>query len=276
MPLHGFLNQTLVDQSTITVSIQDLTIFRGMGVFDYMRTYHRKPFLLEDHIRRFLNSCRLLGLQHDESDNSLTDKINQLATLSPLDDSAFRLIMTAGMGNHSLESGKGNLIILTEPISPYPKEYYENGIKAKMLDFTRYLPQAKSLTYTQAVIELGKIKKDGFNEIIYHTGNMITEGTTCNLFLVQNNKLVTNEEQVLLGTRRKFILSWANSILPIEIKNLTQDDLKTASEAFITSTTREILPIVQLDNQLIGNGKVGEWTKKLHHVYLQKIEKLCQ
>ena len=269
--LPAFLNNTLLSDSEISIPVQDLTIFRGMGAFDYMRTYRRKPFLLTDHLSRFLNSCFLLGIYHDETMETLTDKISKLAEMSPLDESAFRIIMTAGIGNHSLEQGKGTLIILTEAISPYPQSVYENGIKAKLLDFQRYLPLAKSLTYTQAVIELQTAKKEGFSEVIYHSNGMLTEGTTCNLFLVNHGKLMTPGKNVLLGTRRKFILSWSHRILPIEPRHLYLDDLTTATEAFITSTTREILPIIQIGDQIIGDGKVGEVTKKLHQEYLKQI-----
>lgn len=269
--LPAFLNSTLLSDSEISLPVQDLTIFRGMGAFDYMRTYQRKPFLLTDHLTRFLQSCHLLGILHDETIESLEKKITTLAELSPLDESAFRIIMTAGIGNHSLEQGKGTLIILTEAVSPYPKTVYENGIKAKLLDFERYLPLAKSLTYTQAVVELQIAKKEGFSEVIYHSNEMLTEGTTCNLFLVNHGKLMTPGKNVLLGTRRKFILSWAHQILPVEPRHVYLDDLKTATEAFVTSTTREILPVVQIGNQIIGDGKVGSFTKQLHTEYLKRI-----
>lgn len=269
--LPAFFNDNLLPADEIRIPIHDLTIFRGMGVFDYMRTYNRKPFLLDDHIDRFLGSCEHLGLNHSFTKSGLIEKIKLLAEKSPLSDSAFRLIMTSGMGATSLESGKSSLIILTEEIHPYPKSVYENGIKAKLMQFERYLPLAKSLTYTQAVVELQKAKSEGFSEIIYQSDKMISEGTTCNFFIVNHGKLITPGKNILFGTRRKFILSWAHQLIPVETRHIYLDDLKTASEAFVTSTTREIIPVVQIDDQIIGDGKVGNWTKKLHEIYLSKI-----
>lgn len=271
MMLTSYFNDEILPVSEIKIPVNDLIIFRGMGAFDYMRTYNRKPFLLDDHISRFLFSCDQLGLIHRFTKPDIEKKINYLARISPLPESAFRMIMTSGMGNTSLEPGEPSLIILTEEVHPYPKSAYEEGIKAKLFQYDRYLPTAKSLTYTQAVIELQKAKKDGFSEVIYHSNGMITEGTTCNFFIVNHGKLMTPGKNILAGTRRKFILSWAHELIPVEPRHLYLDDLKTATEAFVTSTTREILPVVQIDDQLIGNGKVGEVTKKLHQIYLSKI-----
>lgn len=270
--LTAYFNNEILPVSEIKIPVNDLIVFRGMGAFDYMRTYNRKPFLLDDHINRFLFSCEQLGLKHGFTKPDLEKKIKYLSEISPLEDSAFRMIMTSGMGATSLEPGESSLIILTEEVHPYPKSVYEHGIKAKLFQFDRYLPTAKSLTYTQAVIELQKAKAEGFSEVIYHSNGMITEGTTCNFFIVNHGKLMTPGKNILAGTRRKFILSWANELIPSEPRHLYLEDLKTATEAFVTSTTRELLPVVQIDDQVIGDGKVGEITKKLHQIYLGKIE----
>ncbi|MCA0446699.1 MAG: aminotransferase class IV [Bacteroidetes bacterium] len=265
--LNGYFNDTLLPVSEIRLPVNDLLIFRGLGVFDYMRTYNRKVFLFEEHITRLFASADRMGLHHHWLFSQISQKIQNLADQSPLPESAFRVILTGGMGSHSLEPGPANLIILTEEVHPYPAIAYDKGINAKLCHYDRYRPDAKSITYSQAVLELAEAKKDGFSEVLYHNGNEISEGTTCNFFGIKDGTLITAEDGILKGTRRNFILSFAEKYCKVEMRSVQLDELSHLDEAFVTSTTREILPVTGIDHISIGNGKPGDLTQKLHSAY---------
>lgn len=269
--LKGFFNDSLLPVSEISLPINDLLIFRGLGVFDYMRTYNRNVFLLEEHINRLLASAERMGLHHHWLFMQIVQKVHFLAEQSPLPESAFRIILTGGMGTHSLEPGPAKLIILTEEVHPYPDSAYKNGINAKLFHFDRYRPDAKSITYSQAVLELAEAKKDGFSEVLYHNGSDISEGTTCNFFGIKNGTLITAEEGILKGTRRNFILSFAEKFVKVEFRSVVLEELSTLEEAFVTSTTREILPVTAIDHISIGSGKPGQLTQTLHSEYLARL-----
>lgn len=266
--LNGYFNETLLPVSEIRLPVNDLLIFRGHGAFDYMRTYNRKVFLLEEHITRLFASADRMGLHHHWLFSQITQKIQFLAEHSPLSESAFRVILTGGMGSHSLEPGPANLIILTEEIHPYPANSYTNGINAKLFHYDRYRPDAKSITYSPAVLELAEARKDGFSEVLYHNGKEISEGTTCNFFGIRNGTLITAEDGILKGTRRNFILSFAEKYCKVELRPVSVDELAHLDEAFVSSTTREILPVTDIDHISIGNGQPGTLTRQLHSAYL--------
>lgn len=271
MILSGYSDNHLLPVSEIKLPVQDLLIFRGLGVFDYMRTYQRKIFLLDDHINRLLSSADRMGLHHHWLFDQLRDKLLHLAELSPLSESAFRIILTGGLGAHSLEPGPARLFILTEPVHPYPAEVYRTGIRAKLFSFDRYRPEAKSITYSQAVLELAEAKKEGYSEVIYHSGEWVTEGTTCNFFGIRNGVLITPEDGILKGTRRNFILSYAEEMLPVEIRPVSLAELEKLDEAFLTSTTREILPVTSINRFSVGSGKPGAFTARLHEHYRRLV-----
>lgn len=274
MNLLGYFNDTITPTNDITLPIHDLLIFRGLGVFDYMRTYNRIPFLLDDHLQRLLTSAKVIGINHNETYETLKKKVLHLSDVSPLPESAFRLILTSGMGKSSLEPGIGQLVILTEEVHPYPDENYLLGVKAKIIHYDRYEPISKSITYSAAVVELSKAKSEGFQEVIYSNAGRITEGTTCNFYAVIANKLVTIDKDIVFGTRRKYILSFANDILPIELREINLTELGNIQEAFVSSTTREVMPIIQLNQQTIGSGKPGHFTLQLMKRYREGLPKI--
>lgn len=271
--LKGFFNDQLLPVAEISLPVNDLLIFRGLGVFDYMRTYNRKVFLLEEHITRLFASADRMGLHHHWLFSDITKKIQLLADQSPLQESAFRVILTGGLGTSSLDPGPANLIILTEHVHPYPATAYKYGINAKLFHYDRYRPDAKSITYSQAVLELAEAKKDGFSEVLYHNGKEISEGTTCNFFGIKNGILLTAEDGILKGTRRNFILSFAEKFAKVEFRPVRLDELHSLDEAFVTSTTRELLPVTAIDHITIGNGKPGKLTQTLHADYLARLNR---
>lgn len=272
--LFGYYNGRYLPTEDIRLPVYDLLILRGLGVFDYLRTYHRVPFLLDDHLERFFRSADEMEIAHGISPDHLRDVIYHLAAISPLPESAFRLLLTPGMGDHSLMPGHPSLVVLTEAIHPFPAQWYQTGIAAKTISFDRYRPLAKSIMYSQAVLELALARQEGFQEVIYKTGEYLTEGTTCNLFFIRQNELITPSNLVLHGTRRRFVMNLAGDCgFSVLERPVSVHELSSFQECFITSTTREILPVCSIDHQTIGSGKPGPVTRMLHQTYTVRVMK---
>ena len=149
--------------------------------------------------------------------------------------------------------------------TPYPSSYYQNGIKVTTFEATRYLAHAKTLNYLAAITALQKAKKKKAVEAIYIDRlKNIYEGTTSNFFAVINDKLITPKEGVLIGITRRAALKIANKLgIIVLIRNLNLKEVANFQEAFITASNKEIMPVARIDDKIVGNGKVGQVTKKL-------------
>src|SRR5690606_17805155 len=113
------------------------------------------------------------------------------------------------------------------------------------------------------------LKEKGAADVLYHRNNTITEFPRSNIFIINDKgELLTPKKNILEGITRKKLLQIAQSIMPVTEKNITVDEIKTASEIFMTSTTKRILPVSRVDGTLIGNGEAGQYTMALHNAFL--------
>ena len=130
-------------------------------------------------------------------------------------------------------------------------------------DYTRDFPTSKTTGYVMAIKLLPQWKKNGHFDVLYHTQGMVTELSRSNIFFFKGDKLITNENNILKGITRMKVLEVAEGIFETEIRDFTLNELRAADEVLMTGTKRRVMPVVKLDDQLIGDGSVGENCKKL-------------
>lgn len=267
----SYINGEYVSEHRTTISALDLGVLRGFGVFELIKTYRSKPFHMEDHLQRLRNSAKSLGLSLEISDLSIIKIIERLLKVNRLYDASIRIVVTGGATfDYILPSGQHSLIVFTTPFLSYPKHYYTNGIHAITFEAERYLPECKSLGYMSAVMALQKAKKQQAQEAIYmNRQKHILEGTTCNFFGIKDGVLITPEEGILHGVTRHILLQLLAKNYKIEKRVVLKEEIPTFSEAFFTSSTKEVMPVVQVDGQKIGTGVVGEHTKNIMHLFHQ-------
>jgi len=153
---------------------------------------------------------------------------------------------------------------MVEPLSPYPAEWYETGVKVITTDEQRLYPAAKSIAYLPAVVAQQRARAVGGIEALYRTPDgYITEGTTSNVFALFGNTLVTPEADILPGITREAILEVARPQYTVEIRPLREGELLSADEVFITAANKRVLPVVQVDDTVIGDGTPGEGTRHI-------------
>ena len=140
---------------------------------------------------------------------------------------------------------------------------YENGVKLIEVEYIRDFPHIKSTNYLMSTMLAGKMKEKGAVDVLYHYQDQISEASRCNFFLVFDNEIKTSEAQILNGITRQRVLELPGLPLPINLTSPRMSELGKANEAFITSTTKGVLPVIQVGDQVIGDGKVGPVTKQL-------------
>lgn len=270
-----YINGKFIAEDKAKIPVMDLGILRGYGVFDFLRTYNRQPFFLEEHIKRLFSSAKIIGLDLPW----LEKEIKRLVLLA-LDKNKFlkeaniRILVTGGKTKDSITPfGKPTLLILVTPAIIYPEDFYKKGIKIITVGITRAIPRAKSLTYIPGILALKEAKKKKAVEAIYvNEDNNILEGTTTNIFFFKNNILITPKDAILLGITRQIILNLAKKRFKIEERKVKYQELKQMDECFITASNKEIMPVIKIDNITVGNGEVGKNTKIIIKLFREFIK----
>jgi len=258
-----YVDGKFVDADQAVIPVDDLAVLRGVGACDLMRTYKGKPYFLREHVERLKRSAMKINLNIQWS----CDEIEQiiLETLNhnlPIDEANIRVIITGGSSSDFITPEKPRLIVLITAIPPIPAVWYEKGVKVITVHSQRDVPEAKTLSYIPATIALKKAKSQNAIEALYmDKDGFVTEGTTSNLFAFIDGELVTADQKVLKGVTRKVILSITEEIFKVKFETLHIDQLLKADEVFITGTNKGLVPVVQIDETVIGSGTPGRNTR---------------
>ena len=253
----GYVNDRIVDGDTASISVFDLGLIRGYGVFERLRTYGGRPFHFSEHLQRLEFSAQKIHLPLPKKTKEIKTIIEQLlAKTTTPGERDIRIIVTGGDSMDGLTlSGKSSLIILLAPFRPLPEKLYKEGIIASTSKFSRTFPQCKTTQYLPAIVALEQGKKSGAAEILYlNEKNEILEGATSNFFGFKNGCMITADgPEILSGITREVVLNLAKPFFPVEKRCLHIDELSSLEEAFVTSSNRGILPVVQINQCAIGN-----------------------
>lgn len=265
------INGTIVEHAQATIHISDLGLRRGYGAFEFFRILQGIPVFLEDHLNRFENTARMLELEIPCSEK-LEGFIHELIRLNELKHAGIQLVLTGGYSPDIFTPSRPNLIIAPMEVNPPPAVLYEQGGKIILHENVRELPEAKSTDYLVAV-KLGKrVRAEGATEVVYHDGHIVYEGGRSSLLIIQNGTLVTAKEGVLPGITRKHLLQAAQPLLPILERPLTLKELFEADEVLLTGATRQVMPIIQIENKMVADGKVGPYSKQLMKAFHEHLE----
>jgi branched-chain amino acid aminotransferase len=251
-----------LDQACLHIS--DLAIQRGFGVFDFIKVQQGQPLFLEDYLDRLYNSARLMELQVPLSRDEMKAVIRELTERNALEVAGMKIILTGGYSEDGFTPLNPNLLITQHPLALPSQAKVEQGIRIITHEYVRELPSVKSINYLMGIRLISKIKAKGAEEVLYYKNGIVSEFPRCNFFLVrQDDTVVTPANNILSGITRKNVLEVAGRKYRVEQADITLEEVLQAKEAFLTSTTKRILPIVQVDDTLIGSGKPGEITLDL-------------
>ncbi len=258
------VNGNMVRAAEANLKVSDLAILRGYGVFDFFLVRGGAPMYLDDYVARFQHSAGLLYLELPMSEVELKEHILALVEANNLSNAAIRLVLTGGYAEDGYTPNAPNLLIMEHPMPTYKNDIMTTGVKVMLHEHTRELPEAKTINYLTGIRLAGAMKQQGAMEILYYDQQGVREGVRSNFFIVTTDgTIVTPKDNILAGITRKNILTLARQHFKVEERNIALEELLSAKEVFLTSTTKGAMPVVQIDNQRIGDGKPGQYTRQL-------------
>lgn len=257
------VNDTIFSEEEATLKITDLAIQRGYGIFDFLKTVGGKPIFLEDHLDRFYSSAEQMRLNVKQNRSQLTESLYALIEKNKLFESGIRITLTGGYSPDGFNIASESNIIITQ-VDFVINRNFEKSIGIMTYDYQRQFASAKTLDYLKAIWLQPIMKERGDDDILYHDNGMLRECPRANFFMVnEKNEILTSKSNILKGVTRKHILKFGSENFKMDERELTMDDLRHAKEAFISSTTKNILPVTKIDGRILSEGKPGPITRAL-------------
>jgi len=260
-----YVDGKFVPSDEAVIPVTDLAILRGLGAFDFMRTYAGKPFCLRAHLERLEASTRKIGLQFPWTMDALAQLVMETLSRNSHKESNVRIIVTGGSSPDFMNpQGNPRLIIMVSPLPDMPAGWYSDGIHVITHMAERASAGAKSINYVQASLALEAARQKGAQEAVYTIPQgLVLEGTTSNIFAITAGRLITPGRGILPGITRQVILDLAQSHFSVKVRDVFLSELLEADEVFICGTNKGIVPVVKVDDTVIGNGKPGPKTRLL-------------
>lgn len=278
--IYNYVNGEFIKASQCVIPINDTGFLRGYGVFDYTQSYEGKLFHAEDHIDRLINSATKVDIEVPYSKNEIMEILEKIIDLNPKIWAGIRIVVTAGnvSADLILPNHKPNFCVIFHPLKKVDERFYAQGLKASLTTNLRFLPEVKSTNYMQAILAITKAKKQGYDDILYLDSNEdILEASTSNLFFLKNGVWFTdNSPRILKGITRKIILEIMANRYRIEFQAIKKHQLQDCEEAFLCSSVKEVMPLVEVDGIKIGDGKPGVQTIKLSKLFKEYVKSKIQ
>ena len=277
MSAHVCVNGRISSDRDAVISVFDHGFLYGEGIYETMRTYHGRPFLYDRHMRRLRNSARMILLDVPFADADLASQIRDTMAAANLNgaEAYIRVLVTRGVGELTYDpqaTPTPSVVVIVKPQVDPPAEAYDKGVRVVIVDVVRNHPKTvnpmikSNNLLNSALAAQEAIRKGGFEGVMRNYRGELSECTTANLFIVKDGAALTPplDAGLLPGITREFLFEIGKEVgVDVREQVLHDDDLLAADEAFLTSTTREAVPIVTVDDRTIGSGRPGPVTRKL-------------
>lgn len=275
MEVFSFVNDTLVPADQASLLIGDLAIQRGYGIFDFFKTLDHRPIYLDDHLDRFFVSAAAMRLEVGKTREQLQAMLDSLIEKNGIADSGIRIELTGGYSPDGYTLTRPNLIIQQQPLGTPVTAELQTSIRLISHPHQRQLPGIKTIDYLMAIWLAPVIREKGADDVLYHWNGVVAECPRSNFFIVTaEDVLVTPVREILKGITRMKILEVAGARLRVEERDLRLEELLGAKEAFITSTTKHILPVTQIDGLPVGDGAAGPVARWLSETLYSLVRKV--
>ena len=293
MAIVVYVNGRIGGEQEAVISVLDHGFLYGEGVYEVVRTYDHQPFLLDRHLQRLRRSAHMIALDVPFSDADLAGRLRDTteAFFSHPDnrtvaDVYVRMLLTRGVGEISYDPSscrEPSLVIIVKPLVGLSSQVYERGVKVIIASVVRNHPCSinplikSNNLLNNALAAQEAFRRGAFDAVLRNYRGEIAECSIANLFVVKDGKLRTPpiEAGLLSGITRGFVFELCPEAgIPLEQKVLYDADLFEADESFLTSSTQEVVPIVQVDDRPIGDGRPGPVTRRLLHAYRRKVQEI--
>jgi branched-chain amino acid aminotransferase len=276
------IDGTIHQPEDAKISVYDRGFLYGDSVFETIRTYGGEPFALPDHMARLERSAERVGIEMPIPAADFAMEIRRAVRAARNPESYARAMLTRGSGPVGLDPALAAAplrVVLVEPLNPPPAAFYRDGVAVVTVRTERAGDAAqggaKVGNYLASLLALRTAKAAGAHEaLILDASGHVIEGTTSNVFLVRGGEIVTPPEQagILPGITRAHLLEIAAEIgRPVRLAAVTPADLAAADEVFLSSSIREVLPVIRVDANVVGDGRPGPVTRALHAAFRARV-----
>jgi branched-chain amino acid aminotransferase len=287
------VNGRVFDQEHAVISIFDHGFLYGEGVYETLRTYNGQPFLFERHMRRLRTSADMLALDVPLADAAIGARFRETMNAAglgdgPKNEAYIRILVTRGIGELTYDPAAcptPSVVVIVKPHVDPPAEAFEKGVRVALVPIIRNHPgtvnpliKSNSLL-NNALAMQHALKRGGFEGVMRNYKGELAECTQSNLFVVKNGAALTPpiDAGLLPGITRAFLFEVGAELgIPVREAVLRDPDILGADEAFLTSTTREVVPIVKVDDTVVGSGKPGPVTVALLDGFRRKAQALTR
>jgi len=279
------IDGTVVPPAEARISVFDRGFLYGDAVFETIRTYGGRPFELDAHVTRLSRSAARVLIELPVSVTTIQREVVDAVTAAKNAESYIRLMVTRGSGELDLAPDATltpTRVVIVGPLRPPPPDVYVNGVSVltyrtmRAADATDAVG-AKVTNYLVSVLAMRQAREAGAAEaLVVDRNGCVVEGATSNVFAVAQGRLVTPPEDagILLGITRLRVLAVARELgLQVELRAMPLPELVRAQEVFISSSIRELVPVVRVDAEPIGSGVPGLVTLRLLRAFREKINK---
>jgi len=255
-----YFNGDIIPYEQCSLHISDLLIQRGYGIFDFFRSRNGQIPWLEDYTDRLFTSLRLAGIETDLNREHFYAVIRELGKKNGLDNGAFKIIISGGYSdNLDNVTGSSNVIILNIPWCRPDPHSDEKGVGLITSRFVRPNPKIKTLFYFNTLMHHKKLVEFKAVDVLFHT-DTVSEASRANLYFIKKDRIITPESNILEGITRKQLLTMFREI---SIGDVAAERIFDFDEIFLSSSSRDVTPVVAVDGKKIGDGKPGPVTREV-------------
>lgn len=277
-----WIDGELAQGENAVVSVLDRGFLYGDSVFETLRTYAGRPFALEEHVERLKRSAERVLIELPITPAQFSSEVTRAIEFSGFTECYVRVMVTRGQGALGLDpraAVRPLRVLIVAPLSPPPLSDYRNGISVITFQTSRVQDDtpaagAKVGNYLVAVLANKQAAEVGAKEaLVKNVAGEVVEGATSNVFWFEAGKLWTPPVSagILAGITRHHILEAARELnLPVDMRVPKVEELVNSDGVFISSSIREILPVVSIDGRAVSSARVPELTTKLHAVFRRR------
>lgn len=269
-----YLNGNYLPDDQPCISPMDRGFIFGDGVYEVIPAYNGHLFRIDEHLRRLHDSLASVGITAPLSNSECLAMLNELVKRNGGGNQSVYLQITRGVAarDHGFPADiRPTVFAMSSPLKPLDEEVRRHGVSAIVLEDIRWkYCHIKSIALLPNILLRQQALDAGAVEAILVRDNNVTEGAASNLFIVRNGTLITPPKGPLLlpGITRDLVLELAQQAgIPCQEASIARAELQQADEVWLTSSTREIVPVTRLDNVAVGSGRPGPYWKKMIAIY---------
>ncbi|OJG74858.1 D-amino-acid transaminase [Enterococcus quebecensis] len=282
--MHILWNDQIVEREEVKIDIEDRGYQYGDGLYEVVRVYNGHLYMLEEHLNRLWSGAEKIRMTLPFSREELILNLKKLVKIEGINEGKLYFQVTRGIDsprNHALPDPEKVKGVLTANIIPYerPVKKMETGLTVAVVPDTRWLHcDIKSLSLLGNVMSLDDARRKGFDDAVLVRDDKVTEASAANFWVVKDGTLYTHPDGnlILSGITKMKILELARELnIPVKEEAVYEEELFTADECFVSGSLTEIVPVVKVNDHIVGTGRPGKITKQLTNAYIAAVDRVC-